>query len=177
MHGMRMLVAAVGLTALIGCQPTEKKYPTHEPTETDPAMAMRQWDPSTAYYANGDTQAGHPWTGLPQTSKGAEVPPTHTAVSPLPPDKNPPVVAPMAAPAVVAAPLATPAPATQTWAPATSFSTTVPTTRPTTKPTTQAVAAPAAATPVTRPAAPSTLPATPAPTTAPTTKPAEWLGK
>jgi hypothetical protein len=118
--GLSILSAA----ALLGCQPTRPngvERVNNAPLIVDEAMQRRDWDRSTAYYANGDTVADgtgymyethetipDPWRRVvdpavaslniallpvgvflnspfvPQTYQGAILPPTYTAVPPLP---------------------------------------------------------------------------------------------
>jgi len=56
-----IVVAALTLGGLVGCQanvpPTMSKV-NSTPVVVDDAMQKRDWDRSTAYYANGDTVAG-----------------------------------------------------------------------------------------------------------------------
>ncbi len=117
------LAGLAGLALLGGCvqsSTTSAGQINMEPLTIDPAMQNRQWEPATAYYANGDTvtwstgfgyepdPAQPNWqyyfsdTGtyfvnlvtMPYTfyqqrdgvaSTGVQIPPTYTAVPPLPP--------------------------------------------------------------------------------------------
>ncbi len=123
MNTTRMILGLATLAMLGGCVKTSTTSTgmiNSEPLTIDPAMQLRDWQPSVAYYANGDTMSGStgfayepdpkldswqyyfadpgtyfvnlvtsPYTLYEQRdgvgSTGVSLPPTYTAVPPLPP--------------------------------------------------------------------------------------------
>ncbi|HEY0009246.1 MAG TPA: hypothetical protein VGB55_11020 [Tepidisphaeraceae bacterium] len=124
----RSILSAAAVTTVVllaGCARqtySNQAQVNTEPLNIDPAMEIRDWEPSTAYYANGDvyswsTGFGYrsqadsgwkylfadpgtyvvnlvtmPWTFYQErngvVSQGDTIPPSHTAVPPVPPTEE-----------------------------------------------------------------------------------------